>query len=358
MNEFEAIEHGLNKLHEKLSGEIKEHAARQDEKINAALTELGQKSSGYLPGHFGTKSGDDLGAQVVAQFNENRSIFEKSKMVRLEIKAAGDAITTSSGRTIASGGVGAPIGGRTIGLQNAIPARRLPATSAVEYSRFTGIQGGASVQAGEGASKSAIRPDHSLITQSALTVAGYANVSRQALNDSAELRQAINVTLMRSIASALDDALYDGNITPAWAGFSTLATAFSTSSYPALVDSISAAASTMQTDGFNPDVVAMHPTDWLKIITATGTASDHYMASYLGEVEMVLRGLRVVLSPSMSAGTAMVLDSQHSELLVVDDFSIEIGYTSDQFVKNVCTVLGELRVIPVFRTVGSALLVN
>lgn len=299
-----------------------------------------------------------LGEQVSKAFDENRDLFEKTRSVRLEIKAASDAITTANGRSIATAGVGMIQGG-ILGLQNALPSRNQLATSAVEYSRFTGTQGAAAVQAAQGDTKAAIRPDHSLISQSAITIAGYAVMSRQALGDSAELKRAVEVTLARSVASALDAALVNGVAAPAFGGFETLATSYTSLVYTALVDAISEGVATMQAAGFVPDVVALNPADWLAITVAKGTANDHYLSgNYLGAMPMEMRGLRVVLSPSVDAGKGLVLDSTHSELLVADNFTVEIGYSGTQFVQNLATVLGEMRVIPVFRTTGSARLIT
>ena len=71
-----------------------------------------------------------------------------------------------------------------------------------------------------------------------------------------------------------------------------------------------------------------------------------------------MRGLRVVLSPSVAAGKALLIDSAHSELLTVEGFSVEVAYVDDDFTKNLVTIIGEVRVIPVFRTVGSARLIT
>ena len=303
----------------------------------------------------GNHAGASLGDQVVRAFNENREIFGKTKSVSLELRAAADTITTSSGRTIVNGGVGFVQGG-VLGLQNALPIR-VATTSALEYSRYTGQQGAAAVQAAEGDTKAAVRPDHSLITQTALTIAGYAKMSRQAINDQSELRRAVEVTLNRSVATALDAALVNG--ATGFTGFEGLATAYTSLVYTSLVDAISEGVSTMQTAGFSPDVVALNPADWLAITTAKGTANDHYLSgSYLAQIEPVLRGLRVVLSPSIDAGKGLVMDSAHSELQIVENFTVEIGYAGDDFIKNLCVLLGEMRVIPVFRTVGSARLIT
>ncbi len=52
------------------------------------------------------------------------------------------------------------------------------------------------------------------------------------------------------------------------------------------------------------------------------------------------------------------LDSSHSELLIVQDYAVEVGFTNDDFVKNLAVLLGEMRIIPVFRTNGSARMVT
>lgn len=302
-------------------------------------------------------TGESLGAKFIKQFDESRDLFEKTRSVRLEIKAATDAITTSSGRNIISGGVGAPSGG-VLGLQNALPTRAVPNTSAVEYSRYTANQGAAAQQATEGSAKAAVRPDHSLIVQSALTLAGYAKMSRQALNDSAELNRAVDITLSRSVQIALDVALVNG-ATGFAGGFETLATAYTSLVYTGMADAVSEGVATMQAAGFNPDVVALNPADWLAVVVKVGVANDHYLSgNYLGPMPSEMRGLRVVLSPSVDVGKALLMDSTHSELLVVDGFSIEVSYSGDDFTNNLVTVLGEVRVIPVFRTVGSARLIT
>ena len=71
--------------------EIKDRLLMVEQKGSAALGELTTKTA-------------SLGDQFLKSFEANRELFEKTRSVRLEIKAAGDAITTSSGRTNANGG--------------------------------------------------------------------------------------------------------------------------------------------------------------------------------------------------------------------------------------------------------------
>lgn len=341
----------LDSIESKMNG-FKNDSAAFAERLHY----LEQKQGTPGAGQFVETGGVSLGTQVFKAFEANRELFEKTRSVRLEIKAAADAITTTSGRNIVTGGVGAPQG-EVLGFQNALMSRQASGTSAVEYSRYTGQQGAAAVQVAEGDAKSAIRPDHSLIVQTAVTIAGYSKMSRQSLSDSAELKRAVDTTLGRSVGTALDAMLVNG--VAAFTGFENLATAYTSLIYNNMVDAVSEGVATMQVAGFNPDVVALNPVDWLAVVTKKGTANDHYLSgSYLGAMPLEMRGLRVVPSPSVDAGKALLVDSTHSELLAVDGFSVEIAYSGDDFTRNLATVLGEVRVVPIFRTVGSARLIT
>jgi Phage capsid family len=336
-------------------------AKLQDYKIEQAtladrMLQLEQKGMARYDGPSG--GGESLGSQVVKAFQANADTLAKSKSLRLEIKAAGDTITTTSGRTLVGGGVGAPGSSVFLGVQNGLTVRNASGTSASEYFRYTGTQGAAAVQAGEGAAKAAVRPDHTMITQSALTIAGYSKISRQALSDSAELKSAIDITLRRSVNTSLDSILNAGNATPAWTGLLALATAYTSTVYSPLVDAISEAVAVMQTAGFVPDTVGLSPADWLAITIARGSDGHPLSGAYLGTLPEAMRGLRVVLSPGVTVGKALVMDSGQIELLVSDDFAVEFGYVNDDFTKNLVTILGEMRVIPIFRSVGAARLIT
>lgn len=336
-------------------------AKMNDYKIEQAtladrMLQLEQKGSNRFDGP--TQRGESLGSQVVKAFQANADTLAKSKSLRLEIKAAGDTITTTSGRTNIGGGVGAPGSAILLGVQNGLMQRNASGTSVSEYFRWTGTDGAAAVQAGEGAAKAPLRPNHTMITQSALTIAGYSKISRQALSDSAELKSAIDITLRRSVNTSLDSILNAGNVTPAWDGLLTLATAYTSLVYTALVDATSEGVSTMQIAGFVPDVVALNPADWLAITVAKGSDGHPLSGAYLGVLPEAMRGLKVVLSPGVTVGKALVMDSGQIELLMCDDFSVEFGTINDQFVRNEISILSECRVIPIFRSIGGARLIT
>lgn len=332
-----------------------ESVERNQLEIKDRLMQVEQRPTGRMMDVTNRPTG--LGEMVAAEFAKKSDLFASTRQVRLEIKAAGDAVTTSSGRTILGVGVGAP-GGSVLGMQNALPIRNASGVTTGEYSRYTGLQGAAAQQAAEGDAKAAVRPDHSLISQPALTLAGYTKLSRQAISDQNELKVAVETTLNRSVATALDIALING-ATGFAGGFEALATASTSLIYTSLVDAISEAVAAMQIAGFTPNAVILNPSDWLAATVAKGTANDHYLSGdYLGKLPSEMRGLKVTLSPSIDAGKALVMDTSHSELLVVDGFAIEVAYSGDDFTRNLVTVLAETRIIPVFRSVGSAKLIT
>jgi len=350
----EVIIKGLDRIENSIgetSNTVRGHSERLLMLEQRGGSALAIEGSAARPGASG-----NLADKVFQELQKNADLLSKTRSLRLEIKAAGDPITTGSGRTIVSGGAGAP-SGAVLGIQNGLPQRPASGTTAIEYSRFTGTQGAAAQQATEGTAKAAVRPDHTIVTQTAITIAGYTKISRQSMNDAAEVKAAIEITLRRSVNTALDVALVNG-ATGFAGGLEGLATAYTSLIYTGMVDAISEGVSAMQVAGFAPDMVALNPADWLAITVAKGSDGHYLSGAYLGEMPMASRGLRVVLSPSVDAGKALLMDSSHTEVAIVDGFAVEIAYDTDDFTKNLATMLGELRVIPVFRTMGSARLIT
>jgi hypothetical protein len=362
INRISTIEekaNGVDQMAKDTKEALEEMRIKQREFADEIL-EIQQKGTAPADGSHndcGTPgSRDSMGAKVWKEIRApgNADLMTKVDKIGFEIKAAGDPLTTAVARTVQSAGVGSP-GPMALGVHNAFPVRYIGATSAIEYSRYTGLEGAAALQSAEGAAKAAVRPTFTLVSQGALTIAGYSKISKQALNDQQELQRAIDVTLRRSIATALDSELNSG----AWGGLLTLATAYTSLVYDGLADAASEAVATMQEAGFVPDTVVMRPADWLAITTAKATGSGEYLSgAYLAPLPELLRGMKVVLSPTVTAGKGLVVDTSQIELLVVEDLNVEIGTDADDFTKNVRTILGELRVVPTFRAVGAARLIT
>ena len=244
MNALQDIDHGLEKYNAKLAD-----LETKNRELAGRLLDIEQKGGAWQDGgHNDNAAVVTLGAKVWREIKANADLLGKTSKLRLDIKAAGDVTGTGSARTIVSGGVGVAAG-MALGAQFAFTSRSIGATSAVEYSRYTGIEGAAALQAALDDAKAAVRPTFSLISQPALTIAGYSKISKQALSDQSELSRAIDVTLRRSIGKALDTVLCSGT----WgggAGMLAHATAYTSLVYTSLADAASEGVATMQEAGF------------------------------------------------------------------------------------------------------------
>lgn len=309
------------------------------------------------PGNGIERKVEDLGALAAQAIDADLPSLEKHRTLRVELKAAGDPLTTGSVRSIVFGGIGAPEG-QVLGIQFALPQRQLEAGTIVEYSRYTGVEGAAAQQVTEGSAKPGVTPTFAIVQQPALTFAGWTKVSRQALADQGEIRRVVNAVLSRSLNTAVDVGLVDG-ATGFAGGLEGLATASTSAIYEAVPDAVSEGIATMQVAGFSPDLVVLNPVTWLAVAVAKGELNDHYLAGdYLGVMPMQMRGVRVALSPSVDAGKALVIDTAHVELMVIGGTTLELGFDGNDFSRNLATMLIETRVAPVFRTVGAARLIT
>lgn len=310
----------------------------------------------HMPDDTRPRGGASVGSRVYDELKKNRELLEKTSGLRMEIKAATDLVSSAAAATVASGGVGSPGLAAMIGAQHALSQRPAGGTNTLVYSRYTGIEGGAAVQAAEGDAKAALKPTFSEITQSAITIAAHTIMSRQAMSDSAELTGAVELTLQRGLASQLDNVVMLGSVAPAWPGLLSLAPATPTAALgdANLADCATEAAMYMAGSGFAADTVILSPEEWHALQVLKMMTDEYYSGSMFGPLPTTLRGFKTIVSPTMPLGQVMVLDSRYLELLICDDLAIEVGYIDDQFTKNLATVLGELRVIPTLRAIGAA----
>lgn len=322
-----------------------------DERHAALLERVeGLEAKRQHPGRTGSADAS-IGAQAAAMFIDDNELLQKTGKLRIEVKASSDPITTSEARSVLWGGLGMPTGS-AIGIHTGLPQRRVDGGTIIEYSRYSTLQGAAAQQT-EGSAKASVKPDFSIVSQATLTIAAWTKMSRQALQDRGEISAAVNVTLRRSLDVALDVALVNG-ATGFTGGLEGLATAYTSLVYQAMPDAISEGVATMQTAGFSPDVVALNPATWLAAVVAKGSTNDHYLSgNYLGALPQEMRGLRVVLSPSVDAGKALLMDTSHVELVLVGGYVFEAAYAGSDFTSNLVTMLGEVRVAPVYRAAGA-----
>lgn len=170
----------------------------------------------------------------------------------------------------------------------------------------------------------------------AMTVAAYAEMSRQAMTDTPELQRTVDTVLPARLDTKLDAVLINGSGTD-WDGLDALASPYV---HPDddLVDAIGQGADQVLTAGFVPDAVLLNPTTWTQLRTAKD-GNGRYQGSYLESPPPAILGLPMYLSPATAAGEAV---------------SAELGYTGTQFTANLATLLVEMRVAALYRAVGAA----
>lgn len=333
------IKDALNELKTNFTDKLRQH--------DAAITELAQKAEG-LTAMSGSVKSLGFAAEASKSVGDNLEQLDKHGSLRLEVKAATDIITTAQVGNTQNVGLTGPTP-MPMGIQMAIPARIAIGASSIEYSRYQGHEGDAAVQAAEGDAKAAVRGDWLLVNQPSITIAGHSLVSRQSIHDSVQLQGAINAVMQRSVSNAVDSMLWNGS-GALFDGLETLADLHHSTVFDALPDAISEGIAAVQANGFNPTAVVVNPTTWVDVVTAKADGSGEYLSgNYLGATEQSLRGLPVVLSLSVPAGRAVLIDANAVELVITQNPILEVGYVNDGFIRNQATLLLETRVAPVLK---------
>ncbi|MEO8564099.1 MAG: phage major capsid protein [bacterium] len=333
--------------------------------LNARLSELEQKAA-RRGGDGGGSSGAGmtLGAQVEAAFDGERDSFRKMRSITLTVPMAATNVTTTQTGG-AHGSQDVPVAGSTpTSLLGMLVPGDLAGLTSLHYARLTGVTGGAAAQDAEGAAKAEAAPVFAPISQNAITVAGWATVSEQALNAAGGLKRAVDSFLAKSIRDACDAILVAGTAASQWpfAGFLALASTLTPTAgkgWTSIVDAVLAGAVRMRLQGFNPRIVVLSEADFLTSQLAKGV-DGHYLAGsvYLKDVSLAMGGMEVALSAGVTAGKALLIDPAFCSVLLSGAVRITVGYVNDGLVKNLATVRGDLEMLPTFSHYQGALLVT
>jgi HK97 family phage major capsid protein len=357
LSEFKSLLDEQGNLLKQRFDAIDSKIAKVEQDANAALKRVmrpgGGAPSGEATKGFADRVADALTAEKGALLKHGRVSFD------IEWKAATDPVTTAEVGTYSS--IPGSVPTFTIGVQQAMARRSIDSATNIVYPRLSGVEGSAALQA-EGSGKAQVHPNFDPITQGALTIAAWAKVTRQAMDDYDELRAQIGAALTEAVQRAIDAMLVNGG-TGFTGGLNALATDHTSLVYERLADAVSEAQATMLEEGFMPRTVAMRPSSWLGVQLATGGADGLYLAGgygtgYLDPMPSGLRGLRVALSPAATAGKALLIDPAHVELLDFGSINVIAAMAGNDLTENKVTVLAETRVVPVVRSVKALRLVT
>lgn len=201
------------------------------------------------------------------------------------------------------------------------------------------------------------------VTKPVETIAHWIPITTRALSDAPQMQDIINGRLMTGLDLALENQILtgDGNSPNLLgilnAGILTQATAASENSMDTLLKcmvKIEISGLVMPTD------VVLHPTEWqtvrlLRENAATATLGAYLMGPPSQVGPQTIFGLPVTKSLGITDGTGLVgaFTPQTHALFDREEAFIRMGYIDQQFVRNMLTLLAELRaVFAVFRPYG------
>ena len=183
------------------------------------------------------------------------------------------------------------------------------------------------------------------------TLAHWVPVTNKMLGDALQIRGIINSRLLLGLQLALETQIVSGDGT----GENFLGILNNNINVQALgtdnvLDAIFKGRTLVRVTGkARPSAVVMHPNNWQSARLARENSATGTLGGYLmGPPSMVgantLWGLPVVESEAMPAGTALVGDfSMGCTLFDREQAVVRIGFVNDQFIRNIQTLLAELR---------------
>jgi HK97 family phage major capsid protein len=201
-----------------------------------------------------------------------------------------------------------------------------------------------------------LKPESALAMQTVTVpveiIAHWMPVTNKMLADAPAIRGLIDNYLLLGLELELEDQIITGNGTPPEltgilnAGIQTYGAGTSAN----VADAILHARAMVRVVGKAiPNAVVMHPYDWeavriMRENSATGTLGGYLIGPPTVAGPMTLWGMPVVEAEGLTENTALVGDFRSGGALFMrESAQIRVGVINDQFVRNMQTVLAELR---------------
>jgi HK97 family phage major capsid protein len=326
----------------KADEEIRKEVRALSEKLEASMTEIGQKLATANDGDPEVKS---VGQQVVESDGFKALQTRDRERVRIEIKNTVLSDTTTVFPDQKPGVI--PGAFKPLTIRQVL--RSVPVTgNAVNALReATNTNNAEEVSQAETKPESAITfEQYNVVIE---TVAHFIKVSNQLLADAPAIAAYINGRLRDGLAQRIDRQLLLGNgTTPYLSGLTESGNfvAYTPTSDDLLVDAINRAKYTLWANGYTPDVAIVNPADWGAMERVReGSGSGTYLYGLPGmNAGMNPFGVKIVLSSHMTAGKILV--GALDRAAVVYDrqgTTVEMGFVDDDFTRNLVTIRAEER---------------
>ena len=309
-----------------------------------------------------------IGDQFIKTADYLACIERRSGSARMETKTAiVNVFPASSVQPLVDGdrlqGIHA-VPNRRLTIKDVIPGGTT-SSNLVEFAKETAFTNNAGPQrdtasplaAVENQAKNESAITFELATMPVVTLAHFIPVSKQILSDAPMLSGYISGRLSYGLALKEETQILKGLGTGnEYEGIQTQATAYTPES-PQLtneIDIIRDAITQAQVAEYSPNILIINPVDWDSVQRRkVGSSDDRYVYGDPNQswAATPLWGLTPVVTNSQTAGTFLLGDSMGAMVFDRQQSSVEISFEhSDNFTKNMATVLAELRgCVVVFR---------
>ena len=307
---------------------------------------------------------ESFGTKVEKSIIENASKIELLQTnltpFKFELKAVADMVTANYttgavGITAFDNEFGAAVRRRAM-IQDVIRRRRF-AGAYVSWADYANNEGGAGTQTEGGAKTQA---DFELVesTMKMQTLNSYITVSRQALADVPYIVDSINTELMDLVNLRVEDQVLTGAGTGTnLKGIQTYATAWTATGYlvdlvvsPTIYDVVINGIAQVSAANHYPTHVIMNPIDVAKMLSTSRATDGVYLnpsfiasgSSLVGRVGYI-QGVEILSTNACTANKLYVIDATKCNFAIREEMNIQMGLNSDNFTKNLVTILAEIR---------------
>ena len=354
---------------EKANGEIAESKAVEGE-TKSALEKLAVKSSELtdkclemerklslgMTGANGEKQ--DTAGEMLVKSDSFKAMQEgRSKFARVEVKTAIVNATGQNQPLVQSQRLAGIINNpnRVLTIRDLLPVGRTT-SNLVEYTKENVFTNNAGPQYSSPDYENVTKPESgitfTLASAAVATLAHFIPVSRQVLDDSAQLESYVNGRLVYGLKLEEEDQLLNGNGTSGNLG--GLLKSGNYTAYTRAVtgdsklDTIRRALTQAQLSEFTADAIVLNPADWETIELQKSSYGEYIFGGDMGPIDALgprIWGKRVVATNSITAGTFLVGSfTMGAQIWDRQDAAVQISYEDgDNFKKNMATLLAEER---------------
>lgn len=210
----------------------------------------------------------------------------------------------------------------------------------------------------EGGAKTQGEPTWAEVSEEVKKIASYVKVSKEMLDDLSFIRGEINNDLMEGVRESIEDALLNGTgatgqikgLINASMGLPGYNGNFDDQIQDANIsDLMRVAKAQIESANFSPTHIVLNPEDiaYLQLTKASDGAYTYpmFLPNQAGDGEMIVAGMRVISSTYMPVGDYLVGDMSKVTVKFRDDMNLSVGLDSDDFTKNMITILAEARLV-------------